>query len=82
MDIQNDALENASSLIEDSLNPHKVPLSHSFTLFFSFFFFLFFCWHFLSSMESKTLCQFFCYFWDVTLLILDDEAYEGIHFQY
>ena len=31
MDIQNDALENASSLIEDSLNPHKVPLSHSFT---------------------------------------------------
>ena len=80
MDIQNDALENASSLIEDSLNPHKVPLSHSFTLpppppFF-------FCWHFLSSMESKTLCQFFCYFWDVTLLILDDEAYEGILFQY
>ena len=39
MDIQNDALENTSSLIEDSLNPHKVPLSHSFTLFFSFFFF-------------------------------------------
>ena len=32
MDIQNDALENTSSLIEDSLNPHKVPLSHSFTL--------------------------------------------------
>ncbi|KAK7829023.1 beta-amyrin 28-monooxygenase [Quercus suber] len=29
MDIQNDALENTSSLIEDSLNPHKVPLSHS-----------------------------------------------------
>ena len=41
MDIQNDALENASSLIEDSLNPHKVPLSHSFTFFFSFFFSLF-----------------------------------------
>ena len=29
MDIQNDALENASTLLEESLNPNEVPLSHN-----------------------------------------------------
>ena len=29
MDIQNDALESASSLLKESLNPNEVPLSHN-----------------------------------------------------
>ena len=62
MDIQNDALENASSLIEDSLNPHKVPLSHSFTLFFSFFFFYFSVGTFYLLWKAKHYANFFVIF--------------------
>ena len=39
MDIQNDALENTSSLLEESLNPNEVLLSHSSIYIFYFLFF-------------------------------------------
>ena len=65
INIRNDALENTSSLLEDSLNPLQVPLSTV-----PFFF----------SMGRSKL--YIYYFWFVTLLFLDNEASEGIHFQY
>ena len=60
MDIQNDALENASSLIEDSLNPHKVPLSHSFNLF--VYLFILFLFAFFIFYGKQNIMPFFLLF--------------------
>ena len=66
MDIQNDALEN-TSLLEESLNPNEVPLSHS-SIYIYIYLFILVC--LLLSKQSKKLYS--CYLGDVSLIIVDN----------
>jgi hypothetical protein len=64
MDIQNDALEN-TSLLEESLNPNEVPLSHS-----SIYIYIYILVCLLLSKQSRKLYS--CYLGDVSLIIVDN----------